>query len=196
MSSRSERLSGAAEEEEGVEVVGPEGTVGVWMSGMWRPIAVAFTQEFVRIFYVWYLSRSLSNQSEKKIRREYIEKTPPLAPASSPPACEPEQLQSTISSKLSTSTDTINLPPSIMLRTNLARSITPALRNTTRSITTTAIRMGEGDTGGVRPGGVAQGFVHIALPLLPCLPSYTHPPPQLSLLQPPLLSPAIRTVSP
>ena len=50
-----------------------------------------------------------------------------------------------------------------MLRQSLIQTLKPGLRSTlypaSRTITTTAVRMGEGDTGGTRSGGSAQGYV-------------------------------------
>ncbi|KAL9132233.1 MAG: hypothetical protein Q9217_000037 [Psora testacea] len=44
-----------------------------------------------------------------------------------------------------------------MLRTSLIQAIKPNLRISTRTITTSAIKMGEGDTGAPRSGGSTQG---------------------------------------
>ncbi|KAL2055714.1 hypothetical protein ABVK25_003958 [Lepraria finkii] len=48
-----------------------------------------------------------------------------------------------------------------MLRQSLIQTLKPGLRSTlypaSRTITTTAVRMGEGDIGGTRSGGSAQG---------------------------------------
>ena len=50
-----------------------------------------------------------------------------------------------------------------MLRQSLIQTLKPGLRSTlypaSRTITTTAVRMGEGDTGATRSGGAAQGYV-------------------------------------
>lgn len=50
-----------------------------------------------------------------------------------------------------------------MLRQSLIQTLKPGLRSTlypaSRTITTTAVRMGEGDIGGTRSGGSAQGYV-------------------------------------
>ena len=44
------------------------------------------------------------------------------------------------------------------LKPGLCRSFYPAIR----SISTTAVKMGEGDTGATRSGGSAQGYVKYA----------------------------------
>ncbi|KAK0508875.1 hypothetical protein JMJ35_008246 [Cladonia borealis] len=48
-----------------------------------------------------------------------------------------------------------------MLRQSLIQNLKPGLRSAlypaTRAISTTAVRMGEGDTGATRSGGAAQG---------------------------------------
>lgn len=50
-----------------------------------------------------------------------------------------------------------------MLRQSLIRNLKPGLSSTlypaTRAISTTAVKMGEGDTGGTRSGGSAQGYI-------------------------------------
>ena len=50
-----------------------------------------------------------------------------------------------------------------MLRQSFIQNLKPGLRSTlypaTRAISTTAVRMGEGDTGGTRSGGAAQGYI-------------------------------------
>ncbi|KAL8725527.1 MAG: hypothetical protein Q9181_006389 [Wetmoreana brouardii] len=62
-----------------------------------------------------------------------------------------------------------------MVRQAVIRSIKPHLRSPVsayRTISTTALRMAEGDTGGVRAGGQAQGSVAPSSLLLLSLTSY------------------------